>query len=61
MESYLRSSLWKPDIAIDLGTAMTRISSGTRNLFVVPSIVRGHPVLRSGIIKDCSSVVELLQ
>jgi len=61
MGNYLRSSFWKPDIAIDLGTAMTRISSGTRNLFVVPTIVRGRPVLRSGIIKDCSSVVELLQ
>ncbi|MRR56208.1 MAG: hypothetical protein EG822_17200 [Deltaproteobacteria bacterium] len=61
MGNYLRSSFWKPDIAIDLGTAMTRIASGTRNLFVVPSIVRGRSVLRSGIIRDDSSVVELLQ
>lgn len=58
---HLLSSFRNPDIAIDLGTVMTRIPSGTRNLFVVPSIVRGRPVLRSGIIKDCSSVVELLQ
>ncbi len=61
MGNYLHSSFWKPDIAIDLGTAMTRIASGTRNLFVVPSIVRGRSVLRSGIVTDDNSVVELLQ
>lgn len=61
MGMRLRSSLWKPDIAIDLGTAMTRISSGTRNLLKVPSMVRGQYVLNSGVIKDFSSAVELLE
>lgn len=61
MGTYLRSSFWKPDIAIDLGTAVTRISSGTRNLFVVPSMVGGRPVLRSGFIRDIGSATKLLQ
>lgn len=56
----LRHSFWKPDIAVDLGTAMTRVSSSTRNLCMVPSVVRGHPVLSSGVIKDLNLGVELL-
>lgn len=61
MGNYLRGSFWKPDIALDLGTAMTRIASGTGNLFVVPSLVRGRSILRSGVISDDDSVVELLR
>ncbi|MHC1699329.1 MAG: rod shape-determining protein [Geobacteraceae bacterium] len=60
MKIWLRNSSWKPDIAIDLGTAMTRVSSSTRNLYMVPSVVRGQSVMSSGVIKDLNIAVELL-
>lgn len=60
MKIRLRNSSWKPDIAIDLGTAMTRVSSKTRNLQMVSSVVRGQSVMSSGVIKDLNRAVELL-
>lgn len=61
MGTYLRSAFWNPDIAIDLGTAVTRISSATRNLFAVPSMVGGRNVLRSGFIREIDPATKLLQ
>lgn len=60
MGILLRSQHPNPDIAIDLGTALTRVASGTRKLIVVPSKVGGCPVLRSGTIQDAAAAVELL-
>lgn len=61
MGIHLLSPYPKPDIAIDLGTALTRVASGTGSMTVVPSRVDGYPVLRSGTIKDASAAVELLR
>jgi len=50
-----------PDLAVDLGTATTRVSprSGTMT-FSLPSVVGGEDVLRGGVISDVGRAVELL-
>ncbi|MFA6956092.1 MAG: rod shape-determining protein [Thermoanaerobaculia bacterium] len=60
MISTLRS-LAHPDLAVDLGTATTRVSprSGTMT-FSLPSIVGGEDVLHGGVISDVDRAVELL-
>ncbi len=50
-----------PNIAIDLGTALTRIASGNLNRMVVPSRIEGRPVVRSGAIMNVDAAVELLR
>jgi rod shape-determining protein MreB len=61
MSIHLRTAYRDPDIAIDLGTALTRIASGSLSQTVVPSKVEGRPVLRSGTIADPDAAVELLR
>jgi rod shape-determining protein MreB len=59
--STLRS-LAHPDLAVDLGTATTRVSprSGTMT-FSLPSVVGGEEVLKGGVISDVDRAVELLE
>lgn len=61
MAIHLHTSYRDPDIAIDLGTALTRIASGSLSQTVVPSKVGGRPVLRSGTIANADDAVELLR
>ncbi len=60
MGILLRTPYRDPDIAIDLGTALTRIASGSLSRVVVPTRVAGRPVMRSGAIADTGAAVELL-
>jgi rod shape-determining protein MreB len=54
-------SLAHPDLAVDLGTATTRVSprSGTMT-FSIPSVVGGEDVLHGGVISDVDRAIELL-
>lgn len=60
MGILLRTPHRDPDIAIDLGTALTRIASGSLSRLVVPTRVAGRHVVRSGAIADADAAVELL-
>ncbi len=55
-------SLVHPDLAVDLGTATTRVSPATGGvMFTAPSKVDGENALEAGVIVDRDRAVELLR
>jgi rod shape-determining protein MreB len=60
MAGILRMSFWKPDIAVDLGTAWVRVAYGTHGLYAVPSIFDGRSALRAGTVVDRDAAVAVL-
>lgn len=61
MRLHIATPYRDPNIAIDLGTALTRIASGNLSRMAVPSKIGGRPVVRSGVIMDAEAAVELLR
>lgn len=57
----LLDSVLRPDVAVDLGTALTRIAAGSHELFTIPSLFRSRPALRSGAIADPQGAAEILR
>lgn len=60
MVGSMRPSFWKPDIAVDLGTAWIRVAYGTRSLKSVPSVFDGRSVLRAGAVVDREAAAAVL-
>lgn len=59
--SALRS-LAHPDLAVDLGTATTRVSPRSGSMtYSIPSVVGGEEVLHGGVISNVERAVELLE
>lgn len=55
-------SIVRPDLAVDLGTATTRVSPASGAfVFAMPSKVGGESVLDAGVIVDRERAVELLR
>ncbi len=60
MVGYRRPSFWKPDIAVDLGTAWVRVAYGAHGLYAVPSVFDGRSALRAGTVVDRDAAIEVL-
>ncbi|GFE61441.1 rod shape-determining protein [Geobacter sp. AOG2] len=54
-------SPWRPDIAIDLGTATTRIVSKGHGVITRSSMAGNAPALSSGVVVNGDAVVALLE
>lgn len=60
MVGYTRPSFWKPDSAVDLGTAWIRVAYGSRGLYSVSSAFEGRGALKAGTIVDRSAAIAVL-
>ncbi|MEW6740441.1 MAG: rod shape-determining protein [Nitrospirota bacterium] len=61
MIAIVRRSFWRTDIAIDLGTAVTRVALGESAPLVRPSLADGTQALRSGVVADPDATVAVLR
>lgn len=61
MASFLALKGWRSDVAVDLGTAFTRVAARDRELFKIPSVCRSGPVLRCGTVADPFGAAEILR
>jgi len=61
MPRILSRSFWNPDIAVDLGTAVTRVTHGEGAPLEHLSIAGDKPALRSGVVADPDATVAVLQ
>lgn len=61
MAEYWGLSNWRPDIAIDLGTATTRVASRTKGVITRTSVTGNAPALSSGVVVNGDAVVALLE
>jgi rod shape-determining protein MreB and related proteins len=62
MLSRVFHQLWHPDVAIDLGTAYTRVAFAHRSLsFEMPSVCGARPALREGVVIDPFAAAEVLR
>lgn len=61
MSLFWRRQDWRPDIAIDLGTATTRVAARSYGIMARASEVGTTPALRSGVVVNGDAVVALLE
>lgn len=61
MANYWELSNWRPDIAIDLGTATTRVVSRAHGVVTRASMAGNAPALSSGVVVNGDAVAELLE
>ncbi|QEM68062.1 hypothetical protein FO488_07740 [Geobacter sp. FeAm09] len=54
-------SNWRPDIAIDLGTATTRVAGRGHGVITRTSVAGNTPALSAGVVVDGDAVVALLE
>lgn len=59
--AILSKSLWSPRIAVDLGTARTRVAWGNRMAVELPSMAEDRPALRCGVVVDKLAAVAVLR
>ncbi|SNB46287.1 rod shape-determining protein [Geobacter sp. DSM 9736] len=52
---------WRQHVALDVGTATTRIATGTKSFLVKPSVAEGKPALANGVVVDPEGVLQLLK
>jgi rod shape-determining protein MreB len=60
MKSMLRSVYWREHVALDVGTATTRIASGQSALSELPSSMGERRALREGVVVDGEAVARML-
>jgi rod shape-determining protein MreB len=53
-------SFWKPDVAVDLGTAWIRVAYGAHGLHAAPSVYEGRGALRAGVVVDRDAAIAVL-
>ena len=58
--SRLHTFHWRQHIALDVGTATTRIAAGTASFVEKPSLVEGRPALANGVVVDPEAVLQIL-
>ena len=51
---------WRQHVALDVGTATTRIAAGTTSFVEKPSSVEGKPALANGVVVDQEAVLQIL-
>lgn len=56
-----RCTHWRQYIALDVGTAMTRIATGQSSLAECPSFIGGKRALRNGVVVDGEAVSFILK
>jgi rod shape-determining protein MreB len=61
MRSMFMSTHWRQQIALDVGTAMTRIATGQSSLAERPSLIGCKRALRDGVIVDGETVSSILE
>jgi len=61
MANYWRLSNWRPDIAVDLGTATTRVVSRAHGVVTRASMAGNAPALSSGVVVNGDAVAALLE
>jgi rod shape-determining protein MreB len=59
--ALLSQSLWNPLIAVDLGTARTRVAWGDRPAVELPSMAEERPALRCGVVVDRKAAIAVLR
>lgn len=61
MQSMFKSTHWRQHIALDVGTATTRIATGQSSLAERPSLLGGKRALRDGVVVDSEAVSYILE
>ncbi|MHB8121629.1 MAG: rod shape-determining protein [Desulfuromonadaceae bacterium] len=61
MTAMFHCTYWRQHIALDLGTATTRIAAGLSPLIVQPSVVGLKRALRDGVVADGEAVANILE
>jgi len=61
MTQLWRRPVWRPDIAIDLGTATIRVASKLHGPIAYPSEAGTASALSSGVVVNIEAVVEILE
>ena len=61
MRSMFKSTHWRQHIALDVGTAMTRIATGQSSLAERPSLIGCKRALRDGVVVDGEAVSSILE
>lgn len=61
MATLLSRPFWKPELALDLGTATTRLAAGMQAVMTTPSVAGERPVLRSGVVVDSEAAVAIIE
>src|SRR5688572_31693485 len=62
MNAIFRRTFANPDVAIDLGTAVTRVSREAGSKFMTqPTNAGNRPAMKSGVVVDCAAAVEVLR
>lgn len=52
---------WRQHVALDVGTATTRIAAGNKSFLARPSVVEDRPALANGVVVDPEAVSLLLK
>jgi rod shape-determining protein MreB len=52
---------WRQHLALDVGTATTRIAAGTTSYMELPSKLNGKPALADGVVVDAEAVLLILK
>lgn len=60
MIPLLKPTYWRPHVALDVGTATTRIAAGSR-LMEQPSMIDGKRALRGGVVVDAEAASHILK
>lgn len=60
MIPLLKPTYWRPHVALDVGTATTRIAAGSR-LLEQPSVIDGKRALRGGVVVDGEAASHILK
>jgi len=61
MRTMFKSTHWRQHIALDVGTAMTRIATGQSSLAERPSLIGCKRALRDGVVVDGEAVSSILE
>ena len=61
MRAMFNCTYWRQHIALDLGTATTRIAAGQSPLIEQPSVVGLKRALRDGVVADGEAVANILE
>ena len=61
MKSMFKSTHWRQHIALDVGTATTRIATGQSSIAERPSLIGCKRALRDGVIVDGETVSFILE
>lgn len=58
---FLNVEQWRQHVALDVGTATTRIATGNSQLFELPSRIGATKALRNGVVVDGDTAHRILQ